>query len=180
MLVPKTHQLRKDFSKNLPTAIHSHCSWWVFRTCTLQLVGYCNKHWAVSGFFERALCCWWTFIRRGRQSRDKYSTSDLSAIWVFVQEYFYRHRCKWVGWSEQYSTAVAMIDTHMIELEWCLCCDKHNFGLCTWFKSFHATLAWLLRALTWKHMTKSGYKPMLPRHVHTALCHNCAPYLARR
>jgi len=41
------------FSKNPPNAVH-YCSWLVFGTSTLQLVGFHNKHSAVSGFFELA------------------------------------------------------------------------------------------------------------------------------
>jgi len=61
VLVPITHQLRNAFSKIPPTAVHLHCSWWVFGTSTLQLVDYWNKHFAVGGFSQQALSSFWIF-----------------------------------------------------------------------------------------------------------------------
>jgi len=50
VLFRKIHQVRKAFPKNPPTAIYSHCSWWVFGSGTLQLVDFSNQHLAVGGF----------------------------------------------------------------------------------------------------------------------------------
>jgi len=50
VLFRKIHQLRSAFPKNPPTAICSHCSWWVFGSSTLQLVDSSNQHFAVGGF----------------------------------------------------------------------------------------------------------------------------------
>jgi len=50
VLFRKIHQVRSGFPKNPPTAIYSHCSWWVFESSTLQLVDFSIQHFAVGGF----------------------------------------------------------------------------------------------------------------------------------
>jgi len=49
-LLIKIHQVRCAFRKNPPTAIYSHCSWWVFGSSTLQLVYFSNQPFSVGGF----------------------------------------------------------------------------------------------------------------------------------
>jgi len=63
---PTNHEMLS--SKTPPTAIHFHCSWWVFGLSTLQLVGYWNKHFAAGRFSEQAQRSWRVFIWRGRLS----------------------------------------------------------------------------------------------------------------
>jgi len=46
----KIHQLRRAWSKNPPTAVWRHSSWWVFRKGTSQLVDFSEKHFAAGGF----------------------------------------------------------------------------------------------------------------------------------
>ena len=46
----KIHQLRSAWSKNPPTAVWRHSSWWIFRKGTLQFVDFSGKHFAAGGF----------------------------------------------------------------------------------------------------------------------------------
>jgi len=46
----KIHQLRSAWSKNPPTAVWGHSSWWIFRKGTSQLVDFSEKHFAAGGF----------------------------------------------------------------------------------------------------------------------------------
>jgi len=113
-LVSIANQLRKAFSKNPPTAIHTQqlvgfwiehfavgglleqalCSWWVIGTSTLQLVGYWNKHFAVGGLLEQALCSWWvigTSTLQLAEFPNKHSAVSrffelaLRSWWIFMR-----------------------------------------------------------------------------------------------